>query len=208
MRVRLPPPAPVHLAVVAQRSELEAAKLETGVRLPLTAPRGRSVLARGVAPACAPLCKSDRPGFDPRAPHSRSLSRAWPRGRAAGLHPADAGSTPAVRSVTHHEPDLWRGTWSAKPRFRVRFPAGSPGGGAPLPPFSSFSSFALDAERRGGRLLNGTVRVRLPPRALFNLQFHFSGRGSAWQERLSGGQEIAGSNPAAPTVTYAFVPIC
>ena len=26
-----------------------------------------------------------------------------------------------------------------------------------------------------------------------------SGRGSAWQERLSGGQEIAGSNPAAPT---------
>ncbi len=24
------------------------------------------------------------------------------------------------------EPDLWRGTWSAKPRIRVRFPAGSP----------------------------------------------------------------------------------
>ena len=30
-----------------------------------------------------------------------------------------------------------------------------------------------------------------------------SGRGSAWQERLSGGQEIAGSNPAAPTNIHA-----
>ena len=30
-----------------------------------------------------------------------------------------------------------------------------------------------------------------------------SGRGSAWQERLSGGQEIAGSNPAAPTHLHA-----
>ena len=28
---------------------------------------------------------------------------------------------------THIEPDLWRGAWSAKPRLRVRFPAGSPG---------------------------------------------------------------------------------
>ena len=80
------------MRVVAQRSELEAAKLETGVRLPLTAPRGRTVLARGVAPACAPLCKSDRPGFDPRAPHSVSAVSCG-HGPEVGLR----ASTPPAR---------------------------------------------------------------------------------------------------------------
>ena len=83
-----------------------------------------------------------------------NLKRASSKGRATVFHSVDAGSIPAARSVTcggssvveseraklgmgarfsstalcfwFHEPDLWRGTWSAKPRVRVRFPVGSP----------------------------------------------------------------------------------
>jgi hypothetical protein len=47
------------------------------------------------------------------------------------------------RARKHHEPDLWRGPRSAKPRSRVRFPVGSPRN-------------ALDVQRMDGRLLNGT----------------------------------------------------
>lgn len=171
----------------------------------------------GSGKGCPPLCKSDRSGFESQAPHQ--LSRIWSRGRVPGFHPGGASSTLAVRTssftqrsfkgrirachardggsspprrTTKHEPALWEAARSAKPRDRVRFPAGSPA-----------ERFASEALRMGGRLLNGTERVRLPPEALLSAilenMVHASGRGSAWQERLSGGQEIAGSNPAAPT---------
>ncbi len=52
-----------------------------------------------------------------------SVTRTWPRGRAAGLHPVHAGSTPAVRSLSRSSGEARR---SAKSRARVRFPAGSP----------------------------------------------------------------------------------
>jgi hypothetical protein len=46
-------------------------------------------------------------------------------------------------------------------------------------------SHTLDAERRGGRLLNGTRRVRLPPRVLSVFRYA-SGRGSAWKSACLG----------------------
>jgi hypothetical protein len=156
MRVRLPLSAPASHAVVAQRSELEAAKLETGVRLPLTAPFGVSFHGEWHGRARRSVKAIDlgsSPGL-PTKPHpffsrghgpeaGRRASTPQARVRlplsAPGFHAVIVqGQDPSMpRSgwgfdspSPHHphtyEPVLWEAARSAKPRVRVRFPVGSP----------------------------------------------------------------------------------
>jgi hypothetical protein len=159
-----------------------------GVRLPVAPPLLFRPSQRG---ACL-VCRRRRVQFSRAARRKgetgwNNLKRASSKGRATVFQTVDAGSIPAARfvfcggssvveseraklgmgvrfsstalGVWFHEPDLWRGTWSAKPRSRVRFSVGSPLERKGV-------AHALDAHRKGGRLLNGSWRVRLPPRAL------------------------------------------
>src|SRR5262245_46789380 len=42
--------------------------------------------------------------------------------------------------------------------------------------------------------------------AALDLQYSHSGRGAVWLARLNGVQEVAGSNPVAPTVSQTQIP--
>jgi hypothetical protein len=143
--------------------ECERAKLATGVRFPSTALWSRL-----------------------KCSVTLTFTRVSPNGRATGLHPVDAGSTPAARSPSRFSGEE-RGLQNRGSGFDSRSA------------LQLSLLIALEAERKGGRLLNGSKRVRLPPGAL---SIDVSAHLGAWlslEERLSGGQEIAGSNPAAPT---------
>ncbi len=149
------------------------------VRFSRAAPRG-SPEARtssngqdGRIPPC-------RCGFDSRCP-LRSL-RVWSKGRASGLHPVDAGSIPAARSQLLICGDRSMvGYEHATLVMGVRFPLTAPRepvvllvedavcktvkGSGSIPGRLSTQQGALEARWTGGRLLNGEVRVRIPPRA-------------------------------------------
>ena len=59
--------------------------------------------------------------------------------------------------------------------------------------------FLLSSPRVSDKLHATAVRTRLNPREQSTRVLSEAGRGAAWLARLTGGQEVAGSNPVAPT---------